>query len=173
VRVEVRAGDPRTSRIAGMRRAPFGPVVALTALLPAAGLVVLAFGLRGGRRALRLLRIGKVGHGTLVGEEPTGVRVNRRRVMKLRFALATEEGTRPEVVVRTHLTERVKDDARERILYDPARPEDAFAWDLLPGPPRVGPGGALEPPGLPGSLAVLAAPALALAAEAAALVLLR
>ncbi len=173
VAIEYPADDPDRSRIAGMRRATFGPAVAFVAIFPLVGLGFVAFSLRSARRALSLLARGQVAHGTLVGEEQTRVSVNRRPVMKLRFDLVTEGGGHHEVAIRTHRTEALKDDPRERLLYDPSAPEVAVAWDLLPGPPRVGATGALESPGFGGSLRVVLLPAAAIAAEALALVYLR
>jgi hypothetical protein len=173
VSVEHPAGRPEVSRIAGMRRAEFGPEVAFALVFPVVGIVLVVLSLRSGRRQLRLLREGKLALGTLLGKEPTSFLVNKRRVMKLRFAIETDRGARHEVVVRTHLTEQVEDDPRERILYDPERPGEAVAWDLLPGAPQIDGTGALEPKGLLGTLLVLVPPALAIAGHALALTLAR
>jgi hypothetical protein len=172
VTVQYLADDPDRARIAGMRSAIFGPGVLFVALFPLVGLGMLGFAWRARRRELRLLALGKLGHGTLVAEEETHVSVNKRKVVKLRFDLVTEAGTHHEVVVKTHRTEALKDDPRERLLYDPASPELAVGWDLLPGPPRVDATGAIEPPGLAGSVAALLLPALAFATQALALAFL-
>jgi hypothetical protein len=169
VRMEYLPDDPGVARIAGMRRAIFGPELLFAALFPLVGIGMVVFAWRDRSRALRLLVHGHVGHGTLVGEEQTRVSVNKRPVMKLRFDLVTEAGSHHEAVVRTHRTELLKDDPRERLLYDPAAPEVAVAWDLLPGPPRVDATGALEAPGLLGSLGAVLLPVAAVAAEALAL----
>lgn len=172
VQVEFPAGRPERSRIVGMRRAWFGPEVAFVLVFPLAGLLLLFFSLRKGWRELRLLRRGKLALGTLVGKEATNVSVNKQRVMKLRFALETERG-RQEVLVKTHLTGAVEDEPRERILYDPERPERAAAWDLLSGHPRVDFAGGLEPAGLRGLLLAIAPPLLAVAGHVLAVMLAR
>ncbi|BDG02922.1 hypothetical protein [Anaeromyxobacter oryzae] len=161
VLVEYRTDDPAVSRIAGMRRAPFGPGTSFVLIFPIVGGTLVAFSLRSGCRAIRLLQHGRLALGTLVGKELTNVRVNRRTVAKLRFAIATETGARHEVVVKTHLTERLEDDARERILYDPARPNDAIAWDVLTCAPVLDRVGQLQPKGLVGTALVLVPPAAA------------
>ena len=169
VEVQHLPARPDVSRIAGMRRAEFGPGIAFVLVFPIVGLLLVGFSLRTGVRQLRLLRNGKVALGTLVGKEATNTSVNKRRVMKLRFAIETDRGERREVVVRTHLPEQLEDEPRERILCDPRRPDRAAAWDLLSGAPRVDGTGALEPTGLLGTLLVLLPPALAVAAHALAL----
>src|SRR5512138_242199 len=85
VAVEYAAENPEHSRIAGMRAAIFGPWILFVAVFPLVGLGMIAFAWRARRRELRLLAVGKLGHGNLVAEEQTQVTVNKRRVMKLRF----------------------------------------------------------------------------------------
>jgi hypothetical protein len=163
VAVEHPAGRPELSRVAGMRRDEFGPEVGFAAIFPVVGLFLVGASLRKGRRQLRLLERGKLGLGTLLSAEPTNTRINERTVMKMRFALVTEVGARHEIVVRTHLPEKVQDEARERILYDPARPEDALAWDLLTSVPALDAAGGLEAKSVLGTALVLLPPLLAVA----------
>jgi hypothetical protein len=173
VSVEHPAGRPDVSRIAGMRRAVFGPEVAFTLVFPVVGLLLVGAGLRSGWRQLRLLRRGKLALGTLVAEEPTRISIDKRRVMKVRFAIETDRGIREEVVVRTHRTELVEDDARERILYDPGQPARAVAWDLLRHAPRLDAGGTLAPAAFGETARTLLAPAFAVATHVVAILLLR
>jgi hypothetical protein len=165
------AGRPEVSRIAGMRRAIFGPWVAFLAIFPLVGLVLVGLSLAHGRRQLRLLEQGRLGLGKLVSIEATNVSVNRRKVMKLRFELTSDAGTRHDVIIKTSLPGRLEDEPQERILYDPATPERAFAWDLLDPSPRLDPSGHLESPGLLGAALVLLPPLAAIAAIGAALAL--
>jgi len=167
--VEYPAGRPERSRLVGMRRAPFGPQVALVAIFPLVGMVLVGASLRAGLRQLHLLRHGRLALGTLVGKEATLVSVNKRPVMRLRFRVPSGTGAPVEVVVRTHLPGRLEDEPRERILYDADHPGRAAAWDLLPGAPRVDFTGALQPAGTAGTLLRLLPPLLALAALALAL----
>jgi hypothetical protein len=146
-----------------------GPEVAVVLFFPLAGLVMVALSLRSGWRELRLLRDGKLALGTLIAKEPTRVSVNKRRVMRMRFAIQTDRGGRQEVVVETQLTAAIEDEPRERILYDPRKPALAVPWDLLRCRPRLGVAGALEPAGWWVALLVLAPPALAVLCHALAL----
>jgi hypothetical protein len=167
--VEHPPGQPRSSRIAGMRRAIFGPGVAFVLIFPVAGLGLVGVSLWQGRRELRLLRHGKLAMGTLLGVDPTNVSVNRRQVMKARLAIVTDTGARQEVQVRTTSPELLEDDPQERILYDPASPRRAVAWDLLPKGTSVDTAGQLEGSQPLRTLALLLPPALAAAAHALAL----
>lgn len=63
--VEHLPGRPDVSRIAGMRRAPYGPDSALILVFPLAGIVMIAVTLRTGRRELALLRDGRLEGGML------------------------------------------------------------------------------------------------------------
>jgi hypothetical protein len=164
VPVELLPDHPEISRIAGMRRAEFGPSVAFVAIFPLVGVVLLVLTLRAGARQVRLLRDGKLALGTFLGDAPTNVTVNRRRVYKVRLAIVTDRGVREEVEVRTSRPEVVEDDPQERILYDPADPRDALAWDLLPGSVAVDSAGQLRPANGLTSLRFVLPPALAVAA---------
>jgi len=159
VTVEVPAGRPDVSRIAGMRRATFGPGILFVAIFPAVGLAMVLGWWGYVRRHLRLLSRGRVAMASLVGEEETRVTVNGRPVMRMRFAFDTERGVRQEAVVKTPFAAALKDDPRELVLYDPARPERVIAWDVIEGAPRVDAAGQLLPTGTFLQLAsVLAAP---------------
>ena len=70
--VEHPPGRPEVSRIEGMRRAVFGPEVALILIFPLAGVVFVVVTLRIGWRELRLLRRGKLAPAAVVADEPTG-----------------------------------------------------------------------------------------------------
>jgi hypothetical protein len=143
------------------RDASEGPAILLVMIFPIVGLTLVAFSLRQGLRQLRLLSHGRLALGTLIGNEPTNVRINKRTVRKLRFAIETETRGRCEVEVRSHVPEKALDEPRERILYDPERPGAAAAWDLLVGTPRLDGSGELEPAGFFGSAVLLIPPALA------------
>lgn len=162
VLVEHVAGDPALSRVSGMRRATFGPEVLFVAIFPAVGVALVFFATRAGLRGVRLLAHGKFTLGRLIGQEATNVSINKRRVMKLRFEIEAGTDLRREVFVKTHVPEHLEDEPRERLLYDPARPGEALAWDLIPGAPRVDALGALQPAGLLGTILVLIPPTLAI-----------
>lgn len=163
VRVEHVPGHPELSRIEGMDRSTFGPGVALVAIFPFIGIVLVLGAFVHGARRIRLLRDGRLALGTLVSQEPTNVRVNNRPVVRLTFALQTERGP-VQVALTSSTPEALVDDPREKIFYDPERPGRAVAWDDLPHRPRTDGTGQLEPLPLGGTLAVLVPPAIAVAA---------
>lgn len=154
----------------GMRGGVVGPEFAVPAiLLPVVGLVAVIGAWHSGRRKLHMLEHGRLTLGTLVGKRATYISINKRRVMELRFEIQDEYGARRELTVRTHMPEAATDEPRERLLYDPAFPERAIAWDLFPGSIRIGSDGALMPAGLVGTVAVLIPPAMAVLGPALAL----
>jgi hypothetical protein len=162
-------GNPALSRIRGMRRAEFGPWVLFVLIFPLVGFVFIVVSLRGGLKANRLLRHGKLAWGELVSKEPTNTRINNRTVYKLTFEFQPEEGGHAQAVARSHMPEKLQDEQRERLLYDPFRPDYAILLDSLPAAPAIDLTGNLQPrnstfaaltlllPGIPlAGLAVLA-----------------
>lgn len=144
VEVEYDESDPTWSRIAGMRRGHFGPLVLFVLIFPAIGLAFVFFALRSGWRRSRLLRNGEFTMGRLVGKEPTNVTVNKRRVYELTFEFISRDGQRREAKARTTDTQRLEDEAQEPLLYDPDNPSVAYVLDELPQRPSIDGTGELE-----------------------------
>jgi len=136
VTVEYSPDNPGRSRIAGMRRAMFGPGVSIVSLFPFIGLVVLVPTTLLGIKRNRLLREGMLAMGTLTNKEPTNMTVNKRPVYKLTFDFAARDGRRYEAIARTSLTERLEDEAQEPLLYDPSNPAKAYLLDEAPARPQ-------------------------------------
>ncbi len=148
VEVEYDVAKPASSRIRGTRVSTFGLGVLFVLIFPIIGVVLLAGGVRLGIRGLRLLRMGNVAQGTLVGKEPTGTRINNQMVFKLTFDFADSNGMRHQASAKTHVPYTLEDEATERVLYDPSNPSYAVLFDNLPGQPEVDLLGRI----LPGSL---------------------
>ncbi len=144
VTIEFPKGDPSVSRIQGMRTSPFGPFAAIVVLYPLIGLGLALAGFRNGFRAIRLLTWGREAEGTLVSREATNVRINKHPVYRLTFKFEGADKKTHTATAKTHRPEVLEDDARERLLYDPARPEDAVLFDALPGSPAIDPEGGLR-----------------------------
>jgi hypothetical protein len=138
VTVEYNADDPKTSRIEGLRTAPFSAFMWFVAIFPLIGWGMVVAGLLRGRRHLRLLKTGRVAHGALVDKQPTNTRVNNQRVYKLTFEFQTPEGDTIRTVAKTHQPEHLEDESSEPLLYDPVKPWRACMLDAMPGRPRVG-----------------------------------
>ena len=143
--VEYVEGNPSLSRIRGMRRAEFGPWILFVMIFPLVGFIFILVSLRGGLKANRLLRNGRLAWGELVSKEPTNTRINNRVVYKLTFDFQPEEGGHAQAVARSHMPEKLQDEQRERLLYDPFRPEKAVLLDSLPASPAIDLTGNLQP----------------------------
>ena len=136
VPIEYDEANPARSRIAGMRRALFGPWALFVVIFPFAGFVILYFATRSGLRRNHLLREGILTTGTLLRKEPTNMTVNKRRVWELTFEFKDRIGMRQEVSARTTDTMRLEDEAAEPLLYDPNDPKRAYVLDEVPSRPR-------------------------------------
>jgi hypothetical protein len=143
VRVEYAEAAPARSRIAGMQRAPFGPWVLAVGIVALVGLVLVVVASAIGWRRMRLLQAGHLVMAKLVRKEATNTTVNRRVLYALTFEFTGRDGRRHETTARTSFPERLEDEKREPLLYDPARPSRAHLLDQAPSRPRFGPTGEL------------------------------
>ena len=137
VAVQYRAGHPEISRITGMRKAPFGPVVLMVLMFPLIGLAMIMYFASSGRRNVWLLENGEVTQGTLIRKEATNTQVNKQPVYKLTFAFKDLYGQTQEAVAKTHLPEKLMDERTETLFYDPRNPRHAVMLDGLPGDPEI------------------------------------
>jgi hypothetical protein len=133
VTVEYLLSQPEVSRIIGMRRDLLSPRTILAALLPGAGLALVIAGLVKGRRAVRLLREGLPAPARLINKASTGATTLGRAVYRMTFEYSAQSGATGRVTVRTHLPERLEDEQRELLLYDPSTVASAVLLDDLPG----------------------------------------
>ena len=136
VTIEYDEDKPERSRIQGMRRAQFGPLVSLVGLFAFIGAVIVYFSTRAGFRRNHLLSNGMLAMGTLVNKESTNMTVNDRRVYKLTFEFTARDGRRCQASTSTSIPERLEDDAQEPLLYDPEQTERAYLLDETPGRPQ-------------------------------------
>jgi hypothetical protein len=133
-------GDPGDSRLSGADRAPFGKslLVLIPVLMAVGSLWGILLSARSGRRALALMRAGRLSWGRLSreprvldkgaeGDEPTH---------EVRFAFETEGGDRREVDVRTRRPERFVG-SETVLLYAPQDPSEVTLIDDLPGAPLI------------------------------------
>jgi len=145
VDVEYSADDPARSRIAGQRRDKFSAVVAFLVIIPLAGALVAARGMRRGAMRAALLRDGMLTGAKLEQKQATNVTQNRRRVYLLSFAFTARDGRKYAVSARTTDTARLEDETTEAVLYDPENPDRAFLLDELPSRPKFDDMGELRP----------------------------
>ncbi|HEU4718198.1 MAG TPA: DUF3592 domain-containing protein [Bacteroidia bacterium] len=132
VDVEYIPGSPDISRIAGMRISPFHPALALSGLLPALiGIVFFFIAFAKGKKNLYLVRNGILTEGKVISKERTSTRINNRYVYRITFEFMAG-GTPVQAVTRTHLVDRLLDEAHEKVVYDPNDPSKANFVDAMP-----------------------------------------
>lgn len=144
VTVQYKESNPDKSRIAGMRRAMFGPFVAFVTIFPFIGLIVLYFATKSGIKRDHLLRVGIFTTGKLLRKEPTNMTVNKRPVWELTFEFIARDGRRAEAKARTTFPQKLEDEAQEPLLYDPDDLSRAYVLDEAPARPKLNMLGELE-----------------------------
>jgi len=144
VTVEYDEDHPRRSRIEGMRRGMFGPLVLLVAIFPAIGLVFLIPGTLLGHKRNHLLRHGVLAMGKAIDRRPTNVRVNNQTVWEVLFEFHDRLGQRRECSARAIDTTRLEDEPLEALLYDPDDPSKACVIDEAPGRPKFDESGEMQ-----------------------------
>jgi hypothetical protein len=155
--IEYLRKHPEVSRIAGMRRRPFGPSTLLVDVVPAAGLFMVVTGFVQGRARLRLLRDGLPATGRLIDKTRMRTGTNRGQMYRLTFEYTSQKGVTGRVTASTALPELFEDKAGALVFYEPADPKRAVLLASLPGKVVAGPAG--QPAASP-SRAFLVLPAL-------------
>jgi hypothetical protein len=130
--LEVLRAQPERSRVPGLRMKEFGAGSLFTLLFPAIGLGLALAGLPRSLRVLRLLRSGTATTGRLVDRQRTGGSVNERPIFRAIFEFRDQRGMTRLAEAKTHLVERLADEAEEHLLYDPDAPGLAVMLDDLP-----------------------------------------
>lgn len=132
VQVQYVAGQPGLSRIPGMLAAPFEWWVGLaTGVLPlvGAGLLVAAFRVYG--RNIALVTRGIVTTGAVL--DKVLVRPGSKPPLyRVRFRFKARDGREHEASFTTSKVDRLGDEAREPLVYDPRDPSRAILLDTLP-----------------------------------------
>ena len=145
VDVEYDEKDPQRSRIAGMRRAQFGPFVSFVAIFALIGFGIVYFATRSGFRRNHVLSHGMLTTGKLVAKERTNMTVNKRPVWKLTFEFTGRDGRVHEAAAHSTDTARLEDESQEALLYDPDDPSRAYVLDEAPARPEFDYTGELKP----------------------------
>ncbi len=112
-------------------------------------------------RAVRLLSMGQPAWGSLKEMRPTGASGPGGAQYEITFEFQTEDGELAVASCKTFDPERVRDDRRELVLYDPSDPRQAVLFDSIPGTPHIDEAGQLMPVEGGHAVAVLILPALA------------
>ena len=156
--VEYLDSNPGRSRLEGMRRGMFSPVVLFVLIFPLIGLAIVYFSLKYGMKSNRLFTYGIPAYGKLRDKRPTNTRVNNRPVWELVFDYRAQNGQTYEASTRTSMIERLTDDREEPLLYDPDAPSEAVFLDEMGSTPRLDDSGALRGSG--GAIFALILPSL-------------
>jgi hypothetical protein len=167
VDVEV-AGE--ASRILGMRRRMFSWWSSLVLLFPLAGLCIAGGALYARRHLPRLLERGDLAGGKLVAKRETSARINHQPVYELTFEFESQDRRVHRATAKSHLLDKLTDEDREPILFDPRCPSRAYVVDHIPGIRAPNHDGYL-PPNVGAAFRATVLPVLTVAAAIAALVL--
>jgi len=95
------------------------------------GVYFLRQGINKGLHALYLLKNGELTFGKIIQKEATNTRINNRTVYAYTIEYEADSMTH-QILERTHLAEKLEDDAEEPIVYDPRDTQYALALDNLP-----------------------------------------
>jgi hypothetical protein len=161
VPVEYLRDRPQIARIQGLRRRTFGDASAFVAIFPAIASVLFFIMLARSIGRAGLLAAGHLGYAKLVAKEPTGAKVNNKRVYKLTFELDLPPEATPEAyraawsqwskkhrfTFKTHETTKLEDEPEEPVLYLPDKPGSGLPLDTASL--RITPSGGLEADGSP------------------------
>jgi len=130
--VEYNVDNPYYSRIQGLRFTEAPIWISFILIFPLTGLIIVLFGLAKGSVAAHLVRAGELTEGVLKSKTITPVRINNQPVYKLTFEFKARDGQQHQCVSKTHLPHKLEDNEKEKILYDPKKPEKAVLLDAVP-----------------------------------------
>ena len=92
VEIQYQEGKPEYSRVKGMSKGMFPPIVLLVLLFPALGLGLVLAHLLWAKNAVHLLQNGIITRGKLLRTEMTSTQINNQPVMKLFFQFKAMDG---------------------------------------------------------------------------------
>lgn len=132
-KVQYLEGSPSISKITGMRKGSFPPWILLTLVIfPLIGAVMSYIGLKKNLEYIKLVRYGKITFGTFSHSESTGESVNKQRVWKYFFDFTAADGENYLGCGKTHIAHRLRDEEKERLVYNPQNPNENVMIDALP-----------------------------------------
>ncbi|MBN2695593.1 DUF3592 domain-containing protein [bacterium] len=129
VTVEYVSDNPTLSRIKGMKREIFDIWVLFVLIFPLIGFIFVIVSIVLGLKKISLIEKGYLYFGKLVKKQPTNMRVNNRTVYALTFQFEAD-GSKEEVIAKTHETEELQDEPEEAILFNPIT-RKGFLWDNI------------------------------------------
>jgi hypothetical protein len=123
------SSNPKIHKIKHMRTQPFDITVLFVLIFPAVGALLAFFGISKGLNAVEILQYGEIGYGKYIRSVETNVRVNKQKQYEMFFEFIAKDGKTHKAVATTHLTQRLKDEEMEQLVYLPDNPEKCFLLD--------------------------------------------
>ena len=131
--VRYKSNKPSISKAEELRESSFPPIVSLfTLIFPLIGLIMFFFGAKKSLNSIRILKIGEVAYGIFLHKEPTNTKINEQTVYKLTFEFTAKDNKTYKTISKTHKYQRLLDEEKEKLVYDPNNPENAVLLDALP-----------------------------------------
>lgn len=125
--------QPERSRVETMRAAPFSIWLLLPlSMFSVVGAALLAITIIKMRKNFHLLQNGILVHGQVTRKETTLMRINNQTVYRVYFRFKTHDGTLHETFIRTHRLNKLEDEGRMPLAYDPLNPSTAVLLNTLP-----------------------------------------
>lgn len=144
VDIEYRSKNPQRGRIVGMSNHTFPIWVMFVLLFPLVGLWMMWIGFRKNIDLLDLVKNGHFTRGTYKTSRATNTSINEQTVYEYEFEFSIHGGSTYTATCKTHLTDRVEDEEREKILYDPHDPKRNIVYDAYTNMPSINKDGSLK-----------------------------
>lgn len=161
VTVEYASGNPVDSRILGQRQRMFSGFVLFVVIFPLIGFIMLNIGFARGRKRIKVLSEGILGEAELVSKVATNTEINNQRVYKLTFEFDAIDGQTHQATASTHLPQKLEDEAKELLFYDPLNPDRAQMLDELNTSFKVDEAGDIQPESSRAALLSMVVPTIA------------
>lgn len=130
--VEFEPDNPAIARIEDMDLKPMPIFVLFVFIFPGIGFVFLYFAFRKGIPKINAIRYGIMTRGKFMKMEATGGSINNQTIYDCHFSFKDRMGNEFTAVGSTHKTELIRDEAEERIIYDPENPANSVVVDAMP-----------------------------------------
>ena len=130
--VEFEPDNPAIARIEDMDLKPMPIFVLFVFIFPGIGFVFLYFAFRKGIPKINAIRYGIMTRGKFMKMEATGGSINNQTIYDCHFSFKDRMGNEFTAVGSTHKTELIRDEAEERLFYDPENPANSVVVDAMP-----------------------------------------
>ena len=132
-KVQYLEDNPSISKIVGMRKGTFSPwILLILSIFPIIGVVMSYIGLKKNLEYIKLVKYGKIAFGTFSHSEPTGESINKQKVWKYFFDFTADDDNDYLGCGKTHIAQRLRDEEKERLVYNPQNPNENVMIDALP-----------------------------------------